>query len=49
VRIPKVEDDIPEPTVRAAEKPVAPPPPKPAAPKADQGDVSLDDLVSDWA
>ena len=24
-------------------------PPKPAAPKADQGDVSLDDLVSDWA
>lgn len=46
---PKVEDDIPEPTVRVAEKPVAPPPPKPAAPKADQGDVSLDDLVSDWA
>jgi hypothetical protein len=49
VAAPKVEDDIPEPTVRAAEKPVAPPPPKPAAPKADQGDVSLDDLVSDWA
>ena len=49
VAAPKVEDDIPEPTVRAAEKPVAPPPPKPATPKADQGDVSLDDLVSDWA
>jgi hypothetical protein len=49
VAAPKVEDDIPEPTVRAAEKPVAPPSPKPAAPKADQGDVSLDDLVSDWA
>ena len=48
VAAPKVEDDIPEPTVRAAEKPVAPPPPKPAAPKVDQGDVSLDDLVSDW-
>jgi len=45
----KVIDDIPEPTVRVAEKPVAPPPPKPATPKADQGDVSLDDLVSDWA
>jgi hypothetical protein len=44
----KVIDDIPEPTVRAAEKPVPPPAPKPAAPKADQGDVSLDDLVSDW-
>ena len=43
---PKVEDDIPEPTVRAAEKPA--PAPKPAAPKVDQGDVSLDDLVSDW-
>lgn len=43
---PKVEDDIPEPTVRAAEKPT--PAPKPAAPKVDQGDVSLDDLVSDW-
>ena len=24
------------------------PQPKPATPKADQGDVSLDDLVSDW-
>jgi hypothetical protein len=45
----KVIDDIPEPTVRAAEKPTPPPAPKPAAPKADQGDVSLDDLVSDWA
>ena len=42
-QLPKVEDDIPEPTVRATEKPVAKP-----APKADQGDVSLDDLVSDW-
>jgi hypothetical protein len=42
---PKLEEDIPEPTVRASEKPT----PKPApAPKADQGDVSLDDLVSDW-
>ena len=49
VAAPKVEDDIPEHTIRAAEKPVPPPPPKPAAPKADQGDVSLDDLVSDWA
>ena len=37
-------DNIPEPVVRAEEKPQ----PKPAAPKADQGDVSLDDLVSDW-
>jgi hypothetical protein len=50
--IPKVEDDIPEPTVRATEKPTpAPTPapaPKPATPKIDQGDVSLDDLVSDW-
>jgi hypothetical protein len=45
----KVIDDIPEPTVRATEKPTPPPAPKPAAPKADQGDVSLDDLVSDWA
>jgi hypothetical protein len=44
VAAPKVEDNIPEPTVRAAEKPVEKP-----APKADQGDVSLDDLVSDWA
>jgi hypothetical protein len=42
---PMLEEDIPEPTVRASEKPT----PKPAAaPKADQGDVSLDDLVSDW-
>ena len=48
VAAPKVEDDIPEPVVRVAEKPVPPPPPKPAAPKVDQGDVSLDDLVSDW-
>jgi hypothetical protein len=49
-QVTKVEDNIPEPTVRAAEKPAAPPPPKPApAPKTDQGDVSLDDLVSDWA
>ena len=40
---PKLEEDIPEPTVRASEKPT----PKPA-PKVDQGDVSLDDLVSDW-
>jgi hypothetical protein len=38
------EDGIPEPTVRAEPKPQ----PKPATPKADQGDVSLDDLVSDW-
>jgi hypothetical protein len=45
----KVIDDIPEPTVRATEKPTPPPAPKPATPKADQGDVSLDDLVSDWA
>jgi hypothetical protein len=37
-------DNIPEPTVRAEPKPQ----PKPTAPKADQGDVSLDDLVSDW-
>lgn len=43
VAAPKVEDDIPEPTIRASEKPQ----PKPA-PKVDQGDVSLDDLVSDW-
>jgi hypothetical protein len=49
VAAPKVEDDIPEPTVRAAEKPTPPPAPQPAAPKVDQGDVSLDDLVSDWA
>lgn len=42
---PVVEDSIPEPTVRAETKPE----PKPATPKADQGDVSLDDLVSDWA
>jgi hypothetical protein len=48
VAAPKVEDDIPEPVVRVAEKPVPPTPPKPAAPKVDQGDVSLDDLVSDW-
>ena len=48
VAAPKVEDDIPEPVVRVAEKPVPPSPPKPAAPKVDQGDVSLDDLVSDW-
>jgi hypothetical protein len=42
---PMLEENIPEPTVRASEKPT----PKPAAaPKADQGDVSLDDLVSDW-
>ena len=47
-QVTKAEDDIPEPTVRAAEKPTPPPAPKPAAPKADQGDVSLDDLVSDW-
>ena len=44
----KVIDDIPEPTVRVADKPTPPPEPKPAAPKVDQGDVSLDDLVSDW-
>ena len=37
-------DNIPEPIVRAEEKPQ----PKPASPKVDQGDVSLDDLVSDW-
>jgi len=43
VQAPKVEDNIPEPTVRASEKPQPAP-----APKADQGDVSLDDLVSDW-
>jgi hypothetical protein len=51
VAAPKVEDDIPEPTVRATDKPTpAPAPaPQPAAPKVDQGDVSLDDLVSDWA
>jgi hypothetical protein len=48
VEAPKVEDNIPEPTVRVAEKPAAPTPPKPAEPKVDQGDVSLDDLVSDW-
>ena len=42
-------DNIPEPTVRASEKPTPPPAPKPATPKIDQGDVSLDDLVSDWA
>ena len=49
VAAPKVEDDIPEPTVRATDKPTPPPAPQPAAPKVDQGDVSLDDLVSDWA
>jgi hypothetical protein len=50
-QVAKAEDNIPEPTVRVAEKPTAPPPPPPKAPapKADQGDVSLDDLVSDWA
>jgi hypothetical protein len=49
-QVAKVEDNIPEPTIRATEKPSAPPPPPtPAAPKTDQGDVSLDDLVSDWA
>jgi len=42
---PMLEEDIPEPTVRASEKPT----PKPApALKTDQRDVSLDDLVSDW-
>lgn len=45
VTTPAEPDNIPEPTVRAEEKPQ----PKPATPKADQGDVSLDDLVSDWA
>jgi len=45
VATPAEPDNIPEPTVRAEEKPQ----PKPATPKADQGDVSLDDLVSDWA
>lgn len=45
----KLEDDIPEPIVRVPEKPVASSPPKSAAPKVDQGDVSLDDLVADWA
>ena len=45
----EVIDEIPEPTVRASEKPTPPPAPKPATPKIDQGDVSLDDLVSDWA
>jgi len=44
VAAPKVEDAIPEPQVRATEKPT----PQPAAPKTDQGDLSLDDLVSDW-
>jgi len=44
----KAIDDIPEPTVRVADKPTPPPAPKPAATKVDQGDVSLDDLVSDW-
>jgi hypothetical protein len=43
----EVIDEIPEPTVRATESPKLPPAPKPA-PKIDQGDVSLDDLVSDW-
>jgi hypothetical protein len=42
-QVAKVEDEIPEPTVRASDKPTPSP-----APKADQGDVSLDDLVSDW-
>lgn len=41
------EDDIPEPTKRAETKPE--PKPKPAEPKADINDVSLDDLVSDWS
>ena len=41
-------DNIPEPTVRAAEsKPVAAPV-TPAPAKIDVGDVSLDDLVADW-
>jgi hypothetical protein len=46
----EVIDEIPEPTVRAADKPTPPPTPtaSPPAPKVDQGDVSLDDLVSDW-
>ena len=45
----EVIDEIPEPTVRAADKPTPPPAPTlPPAPKVDQGDVSLDDLVSDW-
>jgi len=43
----KVEDDIAEPVKRNAE-PEPTPAPKPATPKIDQGDVSLDDLVSDW-
>ena len=45
IQRPQIADDgIPEPTVRAEPTPQ----PKPATPKADQGDVSLDDLVSDW-
>jgi len=44
----EVIDEIPEPTVRATEKPIPAPTPKPATSKIDQGDVSLDDLVSDW-
>ena len=45
IQRPQIADDgIPEPKVRAEEKPQ----PKPATPKIDQGDVSLDDLVSDW-
>ena len=42
------DDNIPEPTKRAEQKPAPKAPPKPASPAATVGDVSLDDLVDDW-
>jgi hypothetical protein len=43
------EEEIPEPVKRTEAKPAPAPKAEPTpAPKADVGDVSLDDLVSDW-
>ena len=41
-------DEIPEPVKRSASEPKPAPIPEPIQPKADAGDVSLDDLVADW-
>ena len=42
------EDSIPEPKKRAPDKP-APTVAKPQAPAPETGEVSLDDLVSEWS